>query len=48
VDALLLAAAVYLLAWAKTRWPEVAGSGLAERLAFLWHWGHGRELGRLV
>jgi hypothetical protein len=48
VGALLLAATVYLLAWAKTHWPELAGYGLADRLAFLWHWGHDRELGRLV
>lgn len=45
---LLLAATLYLLAWAKTRWPELAGYGLADRLAFLWHWGHDRSLGRLV
>jgi hypothetical protein len=45
---LLLTATLHLLAWAKTRWPELAGYSLADRLAFLWHWGHGRELGRLV
>ena len=45
---LLLTAILYLLAWAKTRWPELAGYGLADRLAFLWHWGHDRGLGRLV
>lgn len=46
--AALLAATLYLLAWAKTRWPQLAGYGLAHRLAFLWHWGHNRGLGRLV
>ena len=48
VGALLLAATLYLLAWAKTRWPELAGYGVTDRLAFLWHWGHDRGLGRLV
>jgi hypothetical protein len=48
VGALLLATTVYLLAWAKTRWPEVTGYSLADRLAFMWHWGHDRGLGRLV
>ncbi len=48
VGTLLLAATLYLLAWAKTRWPELAGYGLTDRLAFLWHWGHDRGLGRLV
>lgn len=48
VGTLLLAATLYLLAWAKTRWPELAGYGVADRLAFLWHWGHDRGLGRLV
>jgi hypothetical protein len=45
---LLLTATLYLLAWGKTRWPELAGYGLTDRLAFLWHWGHDRGLGRLV
>jgi hypothetical protein len=45
---LLLTATLHLLAWAKTRWPELAGYSLADRLAFLWHWGHDRRLGRLV
>ena len=44
----LLAATLYLLAWAKTRWPQLAGYGVGDRLAFLWHWGNGRGLGRLV
>jgi len=48
VGTLLLAATLYLLAWAKTRWPELAGYDVTDRLAFLWHWGHDRGLGRLV
>jgi hypothetical protein len=44
----LLQAALHLLAWAKTRWAEVATYGLADRLRFLWHWGAGRGLGRLI
>ena len=44
----LLHAATHLLAWAKTRWPEVVGYGLKDRLRFLWHWGSGRGLVRLV
>jgi transposase-like protein len=44
----LLYVATHLLAWAQTRWPEVAGYGLKDRLRFLWHWGSGRALGRLV
>jgi hypothetical protein len=44
----LLTAAVHLLAWAKTHWPEVVAYGLADRLRFLWHWGAGQGLGRLV
>jgi transposase-like protein len=44
----LLQAALHLLAWAKTRWPELAHYGLADRLRFLWHWGAGRGLGRLI
>jgi hypothetical protein len=44
----LLQAALHLLAWAKTRWPEVAQYGLTDRLRFLWHWGAGRGLGRLI
>jgi hypothetical protein len=44
----LLHAALHLLAWAKTRWAEVVNYGLADRLRFLWHWGAGRGLGRLV
>jgi Domain of unknown function (DUF6431) len=44
----LLQAALHLLAWAKTRWPALANYGLADRLRFLWHWGAGRGLGRLI
>jgi hypothetical protein len=44
----LLQAALHLLAWAKTRWAETVEYGLADRLRFLWHWGAGRGLGRLV
>jgi hypothetical protein len=44
----LLHAALHLLAWAKTRWAEVAHYGLDDRLRFLWHWGAGRGLGRLI
>ena len=44
----LLLASLDLLAWAKSRWRELAGYGVADRLAFLGHWGHGRRLGRLV
>lgn len=44
----LLQAAVHLLAWAKTQWPALTDYGLADRFRFLWHWGAGRGLGRLV
>jgi hypothetical protein len=44
----LLYLTTHVLAWAKTRWPEVAGYGLKDRLRFLWHWGFGRGRGRLV
>lgn len=44
----LLLASLDLLAWAKSRWRELAGYGVADRLAFLSHWGNGRGLGRLV
>jgi hypothetical protein len=44
----LLQAALHLLAWAKTRWAKVTNYGLADRLRFLWHWGAGRGLGRLI
>jgi hypothetical protein len=44
----LLQATLHLLAWAKTRWPALANYGLADRLRFLWHWGAGRGLARLL
>jgi hypothetical protein len=44
----LLEAALQLLAWAKTRWADLAGFGRADRLRFLWHWGYGRGLARLI
>jgi hypothetical protein len=44
----LLVAALHLLAWAKTRWAELAGHGPGDRLRFLWHWGYGRGLARLI
>ena len=44
----LLQAALHLLAWAKTHWPEVVPYGLADRLRFLWHWGASHGLGRLI
>ena len=46
--AALLHASVHLLAWAQTRWAELRSYGLNERLRFLWHWGAGQGLGRLV
>ena len=44
----LLQATLHLLAWAKTQWSALADYGLADRFRFLWHWGTGRGLGRLV
>ena len=44
----LLQATLHLLAWAKTQWSALADYGLADRFCFLWHWGAGRGLGRLV
>jgi hypothetical protein len=44
----LLYAALHLLAWAKTRWPELADYGWKDRFRFLWHWGASRGLGRLI
>ncbi|MBI4788183.1 MAG: hypothetical protein HY782_14220 [Chloroflexi bacterium] len=44
----LLQVALHLLAWAKTHWPEIGRYGLADRLRFLWHWGAGQGLGRLI
>ena len=44
----LLHAAGHLLAWGKTRWEELTQYGWKDRLRFLWLWGSGRGLGRLV
>jgi hypothetical protein len=44
----LLAAAVHLLAWGKSRWAELAGYGWNDRLRFLGLWGSREGLGRLV
>jgi hypothetical protein len=44
----LLHAALHLLAWAKTHWREVGDYGWNDRLRFLWHWGAGQGLGRLI
>jgi len=44
----LLHAALHLLAWAKTRWANVRDYGCNDRLRFLWHWGAGQGLGRLI
>jgi len=44
----LLQAALHLLAWAKTRWADVSDYGWNDRMRFLWHWGAGQGLGRLI
>jgi len=44
----LLAASEHVLAWGKTQWAETAEYGRKERLRFLWLWGCGQALGRLV
>ena len=44
----LLGAAGYVLAWAKSRWRELAGYSWKDRLCFVWLWGSGLGLGRLV
>lgn len=44
----LLQAALHLLAWAKTQWPQVRDYGRNDRLRFLWHWGTSQGLGRLI
>ena len=44
----LLQAALHLLAWAKTRWVDVGDYGLNDRVRFLWHWGAGQGLDRLI
>jgi hypothetical protein len=48
LPAALLFAAGHLLAFAKTRWAELAHHRDGDRLRFLWHWGSARRLGRLV
>jgi hypothetical protein len=44
----LLGAAGHLLAWAKSRWVELASYGWGDRLCFVWLWGSQQGLGRLV
>jgi len=44
----VLSAAGHLLAWGKSHWRELAGYGWDDRLRFLWLWGSGQGLGRLV
>jgi hypothetical protein len=44
----LLQVSMYLLAWGKTRWQEMAAYGLKDRLRFLWHWGANQGLPRLA
>ena len=44
----VLSAAGHLLAWGKSHWRELAGYGWKDRLRFLWLWGSGQGLGRLV
>lgn len=44
----LLHAAGHLLAWGKTRWEKLGEYGWKDRLRFLWLWGSGQGLGRLV
>jgi hypothetical protein len=46
--AALLTVSLHLLAWAKTKWSQLEGYGLNDRLRFLGLWGRGRGLGRLV
>lgn len=48
VPAALLFAATHLLAFARTRWAELARHQEGDRFHFLWHWGSARRLGRLV
>jgi hypothetical protein len=44
----LLQSSVYLLAWAKTQWSELAEYGWNDRLRLLWLWGANWGMGRLV
>lgn len=48
IEPALLSAAGHLLAWAKSRWAELARYGWEDRLRFGWLWGSGQGLGRLV
>ncbi len=48
VEQAVLGAAGHLLAWAKSRWAELARYGWGDRLRFLWLWGSERGLARLV
>ncbi len=47
-EQVLLLAAGHLLAWAKSRWRELAAYGWKDRLRFVWLWGSEQGLGRLV
>ncbi len=44
----LLKASEHLLAWGKWQWVELGEYGLEKRLEFLWLWGAGQGLERLV
>ena len=44
----LLTASEHLLGWAKTQWAQLSDYGLEKRMQFLWFWGAGQGLGRLV
>lgn len=44
----LLTASEHLLSWAKTQWAQLTSYGLEKRMQFLWFWGAGQGLGRLV
>ncbi len=44
----LLTASEHLLSWAKTQWVQLGEYGLEKRMQFLWFWGAGQGLGRLV
>ena len=44
----LLGVAGHLLAWAKRQWVQLARYGWEDRLRFLWLWGSGQDMGRLV
>ena len=44
----LLGASGHLLAWAQSRWRELAEYGWKDRLRLVWLWGSAQGLGRLV